>query len=329
MKKLRALLVIVVVALGREAKADVERVVEGRILEKLDGSPIRGATVSLLAGPVYGSPQNRVFVTQADAEGSYRFEGVEAGAYLLAVRKAGFFNPMFSQLVTVKPGISRVTVPVVKLQRQGVISGIAVDARGRPIGGLNVLLRRPLPKGINFDQLARFAEDNTWTDDLGRFRFAGLPAGKYSVAVDSEPLYMQQRPHTVTGIALQYFPGVTDIDQAQWIPLGIGEIKDVQIRVKRSPLFYISGTVSDGCQRHGCSLNLRGIGPTGQIAEIRTASTVVIEGKFVLSGIPSGKYLLTFKDEPPSSKRLEMRLEVKDAPIEGMRLSVKSGQPAK
>ena len=85
----------------------------------------------------------------SDQQGSYVFDGVDAGTYALTAEHAGYLTTPYSiggpassqSLITLKPG-QRMTEVNVRLLPQAVLSGRVLDEDGDPISRATVMLTR-------------------------------------------------------------------------------------------------------------------------------------------------------------------------------------------
>jgi hypothetical protein len=143
--------------------------IPGTILGQVtgEGVPLPGVVVEL-TGPV-----NRV--TETDAEGRYRFEGVPSGAYVVSVRNlppdAAF--PAVSRTASLTRGSTLGVDFQGNFIRTASISGV-VQARGQGVSGVAVNLAGP-------------DAATATTGNGGTFSFPALRAGFYEVVISGFP----------------------------------------------------------------------------------------------------------------------------------------------
>ena len=141
--------------------------VEGILVEPGTGLPLQDARILL----------GRERLEFTDAAGRFVFEEVPRGSYPILAVLAGYANPPGStyRIVPVTAGGSTDDI-VLHLIRGGVISGRVYDDNGEPVSGMPMQLMR---LSYNVDHAVLRAGERTETDDLGDYRFYGLPAGEY------------------------------------------------------------------------------------------------------------------------------------------------------
>jgi hypothetical protein len=160
--------------------------IQGQVLG--EGEPLAGVTVEL-TGPV-----NRV--SNTDAQGQYRFEGVPTGAYVVSIRNlppdAAF--PAVSRTASVSPGGGINLDFSGSFIRTASITGEVV-ARDLGVAGVTVTLTGPDASTVQ-------------TGSSGTFSFPALRAGDYQVEISGFPSSVSF-PATQTSVALQPGQGRT------------------------------------------------------------------------------------------------------------------------
>ena len=156
----------------------------GRVLDE-DGKPIAGPIVHLYRDVIYPGQSGRSFglpvenLNEIKNDGTYTFDHLIPGAtYNTQVEVSGYPNAT-SDHVTVKPGppvrLDDFRLPVADQE----VSGVVVDARGKPLAGRHGELERkrsrrprstPRRGGVWFQD----------TDGAGRFHLTRCRAGRSS-----------------------------------------------------------------------------------------------------------------------------------------------------
>ncbi len=189
-----------------------------------------------------------------------------------------------------------------------VITGKVSDEDGEPMAGIQIVaLHRPTEDELaerrwrpNHQELSPVA--GAQTDDRGQYRLYGLKPGEYYIrAVDEfEPSAIdiqsedqwQLKEALGTEFALVYYPGVTQMNQAQAVPVTAGEEAQIDFAMARTKTGQISGRVVgvDGKPSSDAYVLLQET-PATQYGMPHTA-TPNDKGEFTMRGIPPGSYVL-------------------------------------
>ena len=268
----------------------------GRVLASPDNKPLRRAQITLFA--TEGQVRR---VTQTDGEGRYEFIELPAGRFSVSASKAGYVSLQYGQRRPFEPGTPVVvadtqTVASIDfaLPRGSVIAGRVTDEFGEPIAQAQVQAQR-----------YQYAQDGqrrlstlqmATSDDRGEFRVYGLMPGEYvlNAAVRSASALTIATPNpndSNEGFPPTFYPGTLNANEAQSIPLGIGEEKSIQLSLVASRLSRLSGTImtSEGRPAAGAQVILLS---RQSSLSISTISMVAADGKFAASGVAPGEYSL-------------------------------------
>jgi protocatechuate 3,4-dioxygenase beta subunit len=198
MKRLRVISSLLVLLLGccaavaqpQTAPAESSITITGRVQSQ--GKPLSGALVTLWQQSSGGDPTDRWTVARGrtDNDGNYELKNVPTGNYFIAASAPGFVsgkeNDFLKKLryVTVVGGTALNPFNF-DLVREGVITGTVTDADGKPLSGIPITLTTDaIPVGSGPPKYA----ENLRTDEQGRYRISGMPAGKYRLAAGHWPL---------------------------------------------------------------------------------------------------------------------------------------------
>src|ERR1700746_395248 len=158
----------------------------GVVVDAVTGAPLPHAELSI-------SLNDDELKAIAGENGRFRFAALEAGKYLLSAQARGYLREAFDQhgahstAIAVGPGLDSEHL-LFRLHPQAVIHGRVTDEHGDPVRHAVVqLFANSNAQGTR----ANFAQTQTQTDDLGEYRCAHLPAGKYYVVVQAQPWYAQ------------------------------------------------------------------------------------------------------------------------------------------
>ena len=275
-------------------------VLRGTVVAADTGSPIRRALVRA-QGQGTG---NRLATT--DAQGRFEIRDLSGGRYTLSASKGGFVTVQYGQRRASEPGTpleiadgAALDKLVIALPRGSVISGRVTDEFGEPVANASVTAlrfgyiggaRRLMPAG------GQNSRDNT--DDHGQFRLFGLAPGDYVLTASFR---MSGREATdpsgdTTGYAPTYYPGTTNVADAQRITVGVSqEQSNVIFSLVAVPLVRVTGAVlnSQGTPVPNGSVVLTPSSTRSTIAAPRSQLSGRIDGsgQFRITNVPPGRYI--------------------------------------
>jgi hypothetical protein len=291
--------------------------VRGIVVYSDTGRPLRHARVTLFGAD--SQSQN----TASDLRGQFEFERVPEGKYRLIVEAPGLLTPYrnVARVRTIAPepvypdigelitdftvtGTDSVDLKI-KAVRGGVITGKVVNEDDQPVQHAEIrLLRRESGKWVPpWRTWAQPDEEPQKADATGVYRIAGLPAGEYLVRA-SEGIFTadhvpgEEDTYTNGSFVVTYHPAATRIKNAQLVSVVAGgETTGVDIRLKQQVLHTLTGTVKfELLARPGSSVQvmIERSDEAGFSSAINNHTTNTNdEGKWQVSGLPSGEYLVT------------------------------------
>jgi hypothetical protein len=230
-----------------------------------------------------------------DSEGHFAFENLPRGTITLSTRKPGFWAPgstenIHLRNIEVGPNTNKV---VLRLVPEAGFSGEVTDSDGEPLEGASVqVLAAKLIEGRR--QMMPMGR-NVTTDEDGNFHVAGLPAGRYYLAVRPvaarrRALGEQSKADAMALPIIIYFPASPDLAGASPIDLVPGQREHVTFTLKRAPAFKLAGVVTgiSGYERIGPPTIVDGSGQ-GLININRWDNQ---SGAFEFPPVPAGRYIL-------------------------------------
>jgi uncharacterized protein (DUF2141 family) len=302
-------------------------------------SPVRGATVTL--AEVAGGLSKQT--TDTDENGAFTFAELPAGRYDVSAIKAAYLKTSYGATRPERTGTpialtdgQQVTTITLKMWRGGVITGLLLDPKGRPLPSAAVSVRRfQFVNGAR--TIATTTSGSATTDDRGTYRIFGLPPGEYAVfntiagagrlgatpaahQVTDEEIQRALRgggagnsaatampssvppPAAAFGYAPVYFPGTTVALDAVPVHLDAGEERSgVDFAVQLVPVANVSGTIAAPDKQTIANLQLSAVltarsEPSGVVL-IRSAATTA-DGQFTFGGVTPGQYTLTARGTP-------------------------------
>ena len=290
--------------------------ISGRVVAADTGSPIRRAQINVNSRE---AQFNRSVTT--DSEGRYEFASLPAGRYRLFVDKAGYVALEYGQARPFEAGkpldiadgqaLEKIDF---SLPRGSAITGRVTDEFGDPITDVQVEALRY--QFVNGERQLVNAGRSAQTDDLGAYRIFGLMPGDYVVrasmrrSVPGGPRGADVEPMGYPGT---YYPGVTDVSQAQTVTTALGqELSSIAFSLVPARLSRISGTVmgSDGRPLPGAMVMIRarssgGLGALRMNIVNGGANQVRPDGSFQLTNVPPGDYVLDVQQRPQNVRGLQ------------------------
>jgi hypothetical protein len=207
--------------------------VEGIVLNALTNEPVRKASVTLDGG-------KNNYTTVSSADGKFRFDPIEPGDYNPRVERLGFLQADSEPSVNVSSG-QEVKDLVIKLMPHGIIAGHVLDEDGDPMDDAEVNVERSLQVD---GRKVSLSSDSERTNSEGYFFISGLKAGVYHLSATPQ--------NNRTPLASR--PGENYARTEDPLPVHLapgGAIRDVEIRVRKSPVFRVRGQVSNPPKQFG------------------------------------------------------------------------------
>lgn len=300
-----------------------------------DDAQVAAALKANLAGL-----NNTSFVqTETDVQGAFSASGVAPGDYYVFASVPGYVQPMNLVKAALDsgedprkmlPGVPVVHVSAdresladVSIDRGAAISGKVLWEDGSPVTKATVMVtpvkrEKPLPPQYSMLVMGSIGAGGlvAITDDLGRFRIAGLAPGEYFVKANLQTqseLSMQggkmnfnmnrlagQKPVTI------FAPAAFHQASAKPLTLTAGQsIDDEEITINLSGLHSINGRITSAEDHHGINSGMVTVTDASDKDFSRTAS-LNDDGSFTVTFVPSGTYNLKIEDAAdtvPSAKK--------------------------
>jgi Carboxypeptidase regulatory-like domain len=302
--------------------------VKGVVTNAVTGERLRKAYVRL--HPASGDARPAT----TDDQGRFGFDNLKPGTYRLEAEHLGFLLSLFTDATGTSIELHLTageTADVnVKLTPQAAISGRLVDSDGDPWVHGSIRVSRSV-----FKQGKRQLEgagDGGEVDDRGQFRVGQLAPGTYYVSgVPSAGWEVQNRSRSEGGLQSAWYPSAFDLQNATPVVLSPGqELSGVEIRLRRSAMYRIRGTVS------GLDAIPKVAGQPAQVYRRVWASPVSggaglghegrlrPDGTFEIEGVPSGEYDVALSQGMPPVVLGETKVRVDDRDVDGLSIEARS-----
>lgn len=328
--------------------SDAKSVVHGKVVQEPGGQGIRKVKVSFRGG---SGQRHEQYEAITDGAGQFKVEDVEPGTYFLQLQRSGYAETgEKSQSRTIKVTAGQDTKDLVfHMQMAGVITGKIVDLDGDPLQGVGVVATPSAGSAArrNIGPLG-----NAGTNDLGEYRIADLPPGKYIVqATPPENQAALPSPNEKSTpkdrlvLVATYFPGTLDERQAVAVEVHAGDSAAANFALQATRVYRVSGTVvglsapakpqpqSGGIFIGGTGRGMGQIilvGRNGQTKEQNLRE----DGTFEFTGVPAGTYraqLISFagflsgQGPPLRMQAFRAPIEVSGTDVVGLQLQVEPG----
>jgi len=250
--------------------AQEKTIVEGTVVNALTGEPVRRAHVAFEGG------KNRYGAESAD-DGKFRVEGLDPDDYQPQASRQGFLRADDEPWFALAPG-EHIKDLVIQLTPQGVIAGYVVDEDGDPIPEAMVTAERSI---VIDGRKVVLDSDSETTNKEGYFLIADLKAGRYRMF--ATPPARQPHAAEVNKSGTEKSFVRTEIPLQVSLPAG-GARRDLEIRMKTSPVFRVRGRVVNP--------------PASRLSVLLTSEaerggqTSVNDGNFEFGGVAPGNYTL-------------------------------------
>ncbi len=320
-------LILVSALATRAQKADPERTqtsgtISGRVVGQ-GGEAMNGATAFAVPIGILGQTRS----VAVDRNGSFKFDGLDAGVYVISAALPGFTSPVIHPDQPRRyshPGDS-VTLTLI---RGGVINGTVTTDTNLPVVAAAVRAFRI--KDVNGQrEPAALQPRERQTDDRGVYRIYGLPPGIYLISAGGQGRSFGGPPGAYDSDVPVYAPSSTR-DTAMEVLVNSGEEITADIQYHSENGHAVSGTVAGLSQASANALSVAS--GTVSLTDLRTHAVVMSAGSssvtgntFAFYGAPNGEYEIVAQQFLPSRDTLvsePRRITVQGTDVTGIGLSL-------
>ncbi len=300
---------------GNAQEAPKPGAVSGRVVHGLTGEPVRKAVVTL-------TMQRTTVQATTGSDGVFRVVQVQPGEYRISANRPGFLRATYQSAVKVEAGQSMSGIEI-RMNPQSVVAGKVVDEDGDPVERAFVSLISARGTTLRRGQMQSGA-----TNDLGEFRLAGVPPGRYFVVARREGTFVAPGTAQEYGYPPTYYPSARDESGAAPVVLAAGQdAMGLTIPMRRTTMQRIRGRVegmkeSAGRAGYQVVATVRGTGNTPGFRGGFGAGGGRLrpDGVFETAGLPPGSYTLQvmqFAQGPPVTVG-RVNVELGDTPLENV-----------
>jgi protocatechuate 3,4-dioxygenase beta subunit len=320
---------------------------EGRAVHAVTGAPLAGVRVTLAlrqlgrtitgATAVPGQGPEAAATAVTDEQGTFAMRDVEPDLYYITAERPGFMaagpadRPFVSGEAIVIGHGQRIEGHTIQLAPQSVIAGKVTDEFGEAVTNAQATLyRREVVGGMR--RLSRMGAAQT--DDLGRFRIAGIPPGSYYLAVSKRTLGRVVRVAPApasgpeTGYGMVWYPNAADVSGAEAIAVGTAAEVPADVVMRRVKVWRVRGSVTDE-EGRPMERPLVGLSPRGMTGGTLIGGALTMPGGVLEVGnVPAGSYLLWARpnENGPSQRQAFAAVEVRDGDAGPIRLQLSTGR---
>jgi 5-hydroxyisourate hydrolase-like protein (transthyretin family) len=328
-------------------KASPTCTVSGRVVTAAEGTPLKSSRVALIRE--HRQRESQVYAATSDSDGRFTIKDVPAGRYRFLATRTGYVDQHYQStgddtgaVLALQAG-QEVKDVLFRMTLAAVFTGRVNDEDGEPMALIQVVaLRRPTDEEVEDrkDSPSRGQElrpaGMAQTDDRGQYRIFGLKAGEYYIKVvdQYEPMFsialsseFEMREALGTQYAPVYYPGVTQIGQAEPLPASPGEEAHVDLVLRRIKTIQISGRIigADGKPATDAYVYLEEL-PAAEYGVFQGIE-VDAKGEFKAKGVARGSYVLHAQQHSPeeANYHASQKIEVGSDNIDSITLALGRG----
>jgi len=195
-----------------------------------------------------------------DSAGAFVFTGLPGGTYSFVVERNGYLATSWPEAsrwirrlgdrearITLgrTDTLENLTIPI---DRGGVVAGKVMSATGEPISGAEVSIASVVPP---------IYTRNATSNDLGDYRVADLPPGRYVLRAQLRPSTYNPPDTPLPGPLPTYYPGTPQRSEARELVVGrSGEVTEASLRLVEGLLSILDVTVTHTDNRPAASATL-------------------------------------------------------------------------
>jgi protocatechuate 3,4-dioxygenase beta subunit len=301
--------------------------IAGRVIDAITGQPLARASVTIdpSNSPNTPNPPDSGRVGTTDEQGSFAFDGVSAGKYVLSASHRGYIAQAYQQhenfmtAIVVGPGLESENL-IFGLRPGASISGTVADESDDPVRHADVMLFHQIFAGGR-RRTRQVRQANT--DDEGRYHFGHLDPGTYFVGVSTQPWYAQhaRAVHVFTKYANQqttedtlqpvaeqnqaldvaypmvFYSNATDLSSATPVPLHSGDMAIADFRMRPVPAVHVLVRIPATEPEQSTSVTVTQTVAENDTIFIQAQVNQVAPGLMEVTGVPQGRFNLALSTQ--------------------------------
>jgi Carboxypeptidase regulatory-like domain len=310
--------------------------IAGQVVLEAAGTPLRKVNVTLVPSEgaiVFSNQGGREPKTATtDSDGRFQIDGVQPGEYRVTLERIGFLSRNHRSrryspnLLLIAPG-QELQGLLFRMRQAGVIKGKVVDEDGDPVPEMSV-------SAMPASGRAQEGDFSGTTNDLGEFRIAGLPEGKFLVV--AQPQYEvarfgsnQNKQEKI--YAATYYPGTLDQSQAVGVEVHAGDESTADFNLILSHVFTVRGKVfglpaqtrppAAGSFQESRQPTIVFERADGQNLQSR-GGAIAEDGTFEVASLAPGTYDARITFQRWNRSHASPAIDVRDADVNGVQLAV-------
>jgi 5-hydroxyisourate hydrolase-like protein (transthyretin family) len=278
--------------------AQSSHAISGQVVNSVTGEPIARARVQL-------ATQQAVLT---DHDGRFEFDSLTEDSSYVFPSKPGYF----AEDRAVLPQNGSITL---RLIPEAIVFGTVTDQNGQPVQDLRVQLSKlEVHNGLRRWQPMQ----STNTSVEGKFRFAELQAGQYSLATNFR---IEGLPDAASSVAFVpvTFPPPTGGGTRGSLTLAPGDQVEANATTSMEKLYPVTGMINGLAPRSG------GLSVTNEDGEIIEAPVTINPSGTFRSRLPSGSYRLSvrsFVEREQQQFEGTREITVGEAPLEAISITL-------
>lgn len=321
--------------------------VTGRVVTAAEGNALKSARIVLM--PEHERSHTQIYATTSDSDGHFTIKDVPPGRYRFLAAHPGFVEQHYKAapgesgpIFSLSPG-EKASDALFRLVAAAVVTGRVSNDEGDPMQRVEVVaLRRPgeeevedeavRPRKIRMQRVA-----SAESDDRGQYRIFGLKPGEYYLR--AEDTFRPQGTMVVdesfwinrslgSEYASVYYPGVTQVSQAQVMSIKAGEEVQADIAMHRVRTVNVAGRlIGTGGPVSNTMVHLEQADASD--SDFDRGDTTDEKGNFLIRSVPEGTYYVVAfqrqENAPVFEARARQKVEVMGENIDSLTLSLNAG----